>query len=31
VDTKIIKITITFVDNDPEKFEVLSRYIAKTR
>jgi len=31
VDTKIIKITIQFVDNDPEKFEVLSRYIAKTR
>ena len=31
VDTKIIKITVKFVDNDPDKFEVLSRYIAKTR
>lgn len=31
VDTQIIKITVKFVDNDPEKFEVLSKYIAKTR
>jgi len=31
VDTTIVKITIKFVDNDPDKFEVLSRYIAKTR
>jgi CheY-like chemotaxis protein len=31
VDSKIIKVTIVFVDNDPEKFEFLSRYIAKSR
>ncbi len=28
VDTNVIKIVIRFVDNDPEKFEALSRYIA---
>ncbi len=31
VDTNIIKVTIRFVDNDPEKFEALSKFIAKTR
>ena len=31
VDGKIIKINIRFVDNDPEKFDFLSRYIAQTR
>jgi CheY-like chemotaxis protein len=31
VDTQIIRVTIQFVDNDPEKFEFLSKYIAKTR
>jgi CheY-like chemotaxis protein len=28
VDTNVIKIIIRFVDNDPEKFEILSKYIA---
>ena len=31
VDGKIIKVNIRFVDNDPEKFEFLSRYISQTR
>ncbi len=31
VDTNIIKVTIRFVDNDPEKFEALSKFIAKIR
>ena len=31
VDTKIVKVKIRFVDNDPEKFEALSKFIAKTR
>lgn len=31
VDTAIIKFTVRFVDNDPEKFEALSRFIAKNR
>ncbi|GAA5315233.1 MAG: response regulator [Candidatus Pelagadaptatus aseana] len=31
VDTQIIRVTIQFVDNDPEKFEFLSKFIAKTR
>ncbi|WP_439134784.1 response regulator [Pseudomaricurvus sp.] len=31
VDTSIIKFTVRFVDNDPEKFEALSRFIAKNR
>jgi CheY-like chemotaxis protein len=30
VDTNVIKIIIRFVDNDPEKFEVLSKYIANS-
>lgn len=29
VDTQVVKITVRFVDNDLEKFEVLSRYIAQ--
>lgn len=28
VDTSVVKIIIRFVDNDPDKFEFLSRYIA---
>jgi CheY-like chemotaxis protein len=28
-ETQVVKIVIRFVDNDPEKFEVLSQYIAK--
>lgn len=28
-DTQIVKITIRFVDNDADKFEALSKYIAK--
>ena len=31
VDGKIIKVNIRFVDNDPEKFEFLSRYISQSR
>jgi CheY-like chemotaxis protein len=31
VDTNIIKVSIRFVDNDPEKFEALSKFIAKIR
>lgn len=31
VDTSIIKFTVRFVDNDPDKFEALSRFIAKNR
>lgn len=31
VDTNIIKVTIRFVDNDPDKFEALSKFIAKIR
>ncbi len=31
VDTNIIKVTIHFVDNDPDKFEALSKFIAKIR
>ncbi len=30
VDSSVIKIVIRFVDNDPEKFEVLSKFIART-
>ncbi len=29
MDTNIIKIVIRFVDNDPDKFEFLSKYISK--
>ncbi|GLS28269.1 response regulator [Marinibactrum halimedae] len=29
VNTRIIKFTVRFVDNDPDKFEVLSKYIAR--
>ncbi len=29
-DTKIVKITIRFVDQDAEKFEILSRFIAQS-
>lgn len=29
VDSNIVKIVIRFVDNDPDKFEVLSKYIAQ--
>lgn len=29
VDTQVIKITVWFVDNDMDKFEVLSKYIAQ--
>lgn len=29
VDTQVIKISVRFVDNDMEKFEVLSKYIAQ--
>ncbi len=28
-ETKIVKISIRFVDNDPDKFEFLSKYISK--
>lgn len=28
-ETQVVKIVIRFVDNDPEKFDVLSHYIAK--
>ncbi len=28
-DTNVVKVVIRFVDNDPEKFETLSRYIAQ--
>ncbi len=28
-DTQIVKISVRFVDNDPDKFEALSRFIAK--
>ncbi len=31
MDTKIIKFTIQFVDNDPDKFEALSKFISKSR
>lgn len=31
VDTNIIKVSIRFVDNDPDKFEALSKFIAKIR
>ncbi|NIB39457.1 response regulator [Pseudomaricurvus alkylphenolicus] len=31
VDTQIIKVTVRFVDNDPDKFEALSKFIAKIR
>ena len=31
LDTNIIKIGIRFVDNDPEKFETLSKFIARLR
>ncbi len=31
LDTKIIKVSVRFVDNDPEKFELLSKYIAENR
>lgn len=31
LDTNIIKIAIRFVDNDPEKFETLSKFIARLR
>lgn len=31
VDTQIVKVTIRFVDNDPDKFEALSKFIAKIR
>jgi len=30
MDTNIVKIVIRFVDNDPDKFEFLSKYISKT-
>lgn len=29
VDTQVVKITVRFVDNDIDKFEVLSRYISQ--
>ncbi len=28
-DTNVVKVVIRFVDNDPEKFETLSKYIAQ--
>lgn len=31
LDTQIIKVSVRFVDNDPEKFELLSKYIAENR
>lgn len=31
IDTSVVKVTIRFVDNDPEKFEMLSKFIARTR
>lgn len=30
-DTQIIKVSVRFVDDDPEKFELLSKYIAENR
>lgn len=30
-NTKVVKMEVRFVDNDPEKFEALSRFIAKMR